>query len=278
MKKRIALLLTLTLLALTAFGCGNSDQNAATDNGVSPEQTKITIGVTAGPHEIIMNKVAELAAAEGLAVNVIVFSDYIQPNTQLAEGALDMNSMQHLPFLESTIADKNYELSNIGYNILIPMCILSEKVDNLADAPDGATVGIPNDTTNQARALNLLQAAGLIELNDPSSSTSTPADIKSNPHQINFVELEAGMLLPALPDFDYAVINSNYVVDAGLVPSEEALFVEPTENNPWVNIFACRTADVDNPAYQKLVAIYQTDEVAQFIAETYPGDAVLAAW
>lgn len=278
MKKKLALVLTTALLALslTACGGGNAAKTDAPQQS-APEKEKIVIGVTAGPHEIIMNHVAEEAAKQNLEVEVVVFSDYIQPNTQLAEGALNMNSMQHAPFFEKTVADKGYKLSNIGNNILIPMCILSDRYDKLDAIPDGATVGVPNDTTNEARALILLQSAGLIELSDPTSASATPADVTSNPHNLKFVELEAGMLLPALPDFDIAVVNSNYVVDAGIRPDEEALFVEPAEGNRWVNIFACRTEEADNAAYKKLIAIYQTEETRSFINETYHG-AVIGAW
>lgn len=274
LKRNAVLFLTLALTTLLSFGCSeNNDVQADSTDA----KEKIIIGVTAGPHETIMNYVKEAAAEQGLEIKIVSFHDYIQPNTQLAEGGLDMNAMQHLPFLENTIDKKGYALSNMGNNILIPMCILSEKINHLEELADHAVVGIPNDTTNQARALILLQSAGLITLSDPASATATPKDIISNPYNLQFQQLEAGLLLPALPDFDFAVINSNYAVDAGRVPGEEALYVESTENNPWVNIFVCRAGEEDTPAYQKLMEIYQTEEVKQFINETYQG-AVLAAW
>lgn len=273
MKKKTVLLITLALCAALSFGCGKQDAQtpAASDN-------TIVIGATGGPHEIIMNHVKELAKDQGLDVEVVVFSDYIQPNVQLNEGELDMNSMQHAPFLENTCREKGYDLSNIGENILIPMCILSDKLDDLADLPDGALIGLPDDTTNEARALKLLASAGLITLDENAGVMATPKDITDNPKNLKFHEMEAGLLLRTLSEFDAAVVNSNYVVEAGMIPSEEALFVEPTKNNPWVNIFACRTADKDNENFQKLISIYQSDAVKAFIAETYPGDAVLAAW
>lgn len=282
MKKKIALFLLTAFVASFIFGCGGSKQPVdSQETGATYETVKI--GVTAGPHETIMNKVKEIAETqgldkEGLKIEVIVFNDFIQPNTQLDQGALTMNAMQHAPFLENAIAEKGLKLSNIGSNILIPMCILSDKFDTLDAIPDGAVVGIPNDTTNLARALQLLASAGLIELPADADAMITTADIVANPHNLQFQEQEAGMLLRALPDFDFAVVNSNYVVEAGMTPSEEALFVEPTENNPWVNIFACQTGNEENPSIKKVIELYQTDEVKAFIAETYPGDAVLAAW
>lgn len=277
MKKKVLLLITLALCAALAFGCGN-DKSAQTPAGTDGENTKIVVGVTGGPHEMIMNKVKELAKEQGLDVEVVVFSDYIQPNVQLNEGELDMNAMQHAPFLENTCQEKGYELSNIGQNILIPMCILSDKLEDLADLADGALIGLPDDTTNEARALQLLASAGLITLDENAGIMATPKDITDNPKNLKFHEMEAGLLLPTLSEFDAAVVNSNYVVEAGMTPSNDALFVEPTENNPWVNIFACRSADKDNANFQKLISIYQSDAVKAFIAETYPGDAVLAAW
>ncbi len=276
MKKKTLLLITLALCAALSFGCGNKDAQTPAADGA--ESSKIVIGVTGGPHEIIMNHVKELAKDQGLDVEIVVFSDYIQPNVQLNEGEPDMNSMQHAPFLENTCQEKGYELSNIGENILIPMCILSDKIDDLTALPDGALIGLPDDTTNEARALKLLASAGLITLDENAGVMATPKNITDNPKNLKFHEMEAGLLLRTLSEFDAAVVNSNYVVEAGLTPSEEALFVEPTENNPWVNIFACRTADKDNENFKKLISIYQSDEVKAFIAETYPGDAVLAAW
>lgn len=276
MKKKTLLFITLALCAVLSFGCGSKDaQTPAADN---TSNNKIVIGVTGGPHEIIMNKVKDLAKDQGLDVEVVVFSDYIQPNVQLNEGELDMNSMQHAPFLENTCQEKGYELSNIGESILIPMCILSDKLDDLANLPDGALIGLPDDTTNEARALQLLASAGLITLDENAGVMATPKDITDNPKNLKFHEMEAGLLLRTLSEFDAAVVNSNYVVEAGMTPSADALFVEPTANNPWVNIFACRTADKDNENFKKLISIYQSDEVKAFIAETYPGDAVLAAW
>lgn len=283
MKKKIASILLAAFTASVAFGCGGgADKPAADAPAADAGYETVKIGVTGGPHETIMNKVKEISIEqgldkEGLEIEVVVFSDYIQPNTQLDQGALTMNAMQHAPFLENTIAEKGLKLSNIGTNILIPMCILSERIDSLDQVADGSVVGIPNDTTNMTRALQLLAAAGLIELPD-TDAMLTPADITANPYNLKFQEQEAGMLLRALPDFDFAVVNSNYVVAAGMTPSEEALYVESTENNPWVNIFACQEGNEDNPSIQKVIELYQTDEVKAFIEETYPGDAVLAAW
>ena len=157
MKKKTLLLITLALCAALSFGCGSKDAQTPAADGA--ESSKIVIGVTGGPHEIIMNHVKELAKDQGLDVEIVVFSDYIQPNVQLNEGELDMNSMQHAPFLENTCQEKGYELSNIGENILIPMCILSDKIDDLTALPDGALIGLPDDTTNEARALKLLASA-----------------------------------------------------------------------------------------------------------------------
>lgn len=277
MKKRTLLLTTLLLSATLTFGCGGNNA-ADNSNAEKTPDNKIVVGVTGGPHEEIMKKTAELAKAQDLDVEVVVFSDYIQPNTQLAEGELDMNAMQHAPFLENTIAEKGYDLANIGDNILIPMCILSEDYDSLDAIPDGALIGLPNDTTNEARALALLASAGLIELNPEAGIMATPKDIINNPKNLEFHELSAEMLLRALPEYGAAVVNSNYVVEAGLTPSEEALFVEPVENNPWVNVFACRSEDKDNENLKKLIGIYQSQEIADFITERYPGNAVLPAW
>lgn len=270
MKRNLTLLALTLILALLVTGCGG------TSNNDSQEEQKITVGVTGGPHERITGKVKELALEEGLEIEIIVFNDFIQPNLQLADGALDLNSFQHEPFLNKFMADRNLKLSVIGNTINFPMGIFSDKVEDVQDLEAGSKIGLPNDPTNRARGLILLETAGLIELKEGVGVEATLQDIAANPKNFELIELEAPMLLRALPDLGLAAINTNFVIDAGLDPIEESIFLEP-KDNPWVCVVVVREGEEENPLYQKFVEIYNSDVVKDFIDETFQGH-VIAAW
>src|SRR5690606_366728 len=174
------------------------------------------VGVTAGPHAQIMEFVKDIAAKDGLKIEVVEFSDYVQPNAALAAGDLDANSYQHLPYLEAQIADRGYKLSNVGYTITFPMGIYSQKVKTLDELKNGARVGIPNDPTNGGRALLVLESQGILKLNPDAGLKATPLDIVENPKKLHIVELDAAQLPRSLSDLDAAAVNGNYAASAGL--------------------------------------------------------------
>jgi D-methionine transport system substrate-binding protein len=273
-KKTHFLLIMLLALAtlLSACGSGNSDKSSA----ASGDQTKIKVGVTAGPHEQIMNKVKEIAKTQGLDIEVVVFNDYVLPNQALDKGNIDANSFQTIPYLEKFNEDHKTHIVEIGKTVTFPMGIYSTKYKKIEDIPEGGTVGIQNDPTNRARALLLYQAAGLIKLKDGVGNKATPQDIIENPKKLVFKELEAALLARTLQSLDAASINTNFAMEAGYNPKKDAIFAEGADS-PYVNIIAVNEKDKDNPVFQKLVQIYRSDEVKKFIEEEFDG-AVLPSW
>ncbi len=260
----LALVFTLALLA----GCGGQ-QAAAPDK-------PLKIGVTAGPHAEIMDVVKKVAEKDGLKIEVVEFNDYIQPNVALNQGDIDLNSYQHQPFLDNQIKDRGYQLVSIAKTVIFPMGIYSKKIKSIGEIQAGATVAIPNDPTNGGRALFVLEKAGLIKLKANASLSATAADIAENPKNLKIKELEAAQIPRSLEDVDFAAINTNYAVVAGLVPTRDALAIEDA-NSPYANVIAVRTKDKENPAYQKLLKAYQSDEVKKFIQEHFKG-SVVEAW
>ena len=215
------------------------------------------------------------AAKQGLNIEIVEFSDYIQPNIALDQKELNVNSFQHQPFLDNTVKDKGLKIQSIGKTILLPMAIYSNKYKDLKDIPNGATVAIPNDPTNGGRALLLLQQAGLITLKDGGNVKSSVADITSNPKNIDIRELEAAQIARSLNDVDVAAVNTNYAIPAGLNPQKDAVVVESTDS-PYANVIAVRTEDVNNETYQKLLKIYQSEPVRKFIQEEFKGSIIPA--
>ncbi|MGV8892593.1 MAG: MetQ/NlpA family ABC transporter substrate-binding protein [Burkholderiaceae bacterium] len=236
----------------------------------------IKIGVTGGPHAEIMEMVKKIAAKDGLNIQVVEFSDYIQPNAALAAGDLDANSFQHLPYMEAQIKDRGYKFTNIGYTITEPMGVYSKKLKSLTNLKAGARIGIPNDPTNGGRALLLLQSKGLFQLKANAGLQVTPLDIASNPKKIKIVELDAAQLPRSLQDFDAAVINGNYAQQAGLNPSTEAIAIE-SPKGPYANIIAVREQDKAKPWVAKLLKAYHSPEVKQFVLKQYK-NSVIVSW
>ncbi|RTZ42325.1 MetQ/NlpA family ABC transporter substrate-binding protein [Candidimonas sp. SYP-B2681] len=234
------------------------------------------IGVTGGPHAQILEFVKGIAAKDGLKIEVVEFSDYVQPNAALAAGDLDANSYQHLPYLDAQIKDRGYKLSNAGYTITFPMGIYSKKVKTLTDLPNGARVGIPNDPTNGGRALLVLQSQGLIKLKADAGLKATPLDIVENPKKLNIVELDAAQLPRSLSDLDAAAVNGNYAASAGLDPVKDAIAIEDAKG-PYANLIAVRTADKDQAWISKLVKAYHSPETKDFVNTTFK-NSVITAW
>jgi D-methionine transport system substrate-binding protein len=236
----------------------------------------LKVGVTAGPHAEIMEVVKQEAARQGLAVQIIEFSDYVQPNVALAAGDLDANSYQHQPYLDNANADRGYKLVSIGKTVIFPIGIYSKKVKSLDALKEGARIGIPNDPTNGGRALLLLQDNGLIKLKAGAGLKATPLDVAENPKKLRFIELDAAQLPRSLDDTDASAVNTNFAMQAGLDPKRDAIAQE-SPDSPYANVLAVREKDKDRPDLAKLAAAYHSQAVKDFIQTKYHG-AVIAAW
>lgn len=235
----------------------------------------LRVAASAVPHAEILNFVKPALAKEGVELDVKVFTDYVQPNVQVAEKRLDANFFQHQPYLDEFNKSRGTSLVSVGGVHVEPFGAYSSKIKDLKELPQGANVVIPNDATNGGRALLLLQKAGVITLKDPSNILSTPKDIAENPKGIKVRELEAATLPRVLTQVDLALINTNYALEAKLNPTEDALAIEGSDS-PYVNILVTREDNKDSPAVQKLVKALHSDEVKAFILEKYKGAVVPA--
>jgi D-methionine transport system substrate-binding protein len=237
----------------------------------SSNQT-LTVGATAVPHAELLNLVKDDLAAAGITLRVVEFSDYVQPNAALLAGDLDANFFQHLPYLESNPEWKNALVSAFGVHVE-PLGLYSNSARVIANLKRRATIAIPNDPTNGGRALLLLQANGLITLKPNTGLTATPLDIRRNPKNLRFQELEAAQLPRVLADVDAAVINGNYALEAGINPVEDSLIIEGADS-PYVNIVAVRKGSETDPRILALKTALQSQKVKDYIAATYNGGVV----
>ena len=269
LKKFIAPLL-VGVLAFAIAGCGtNTNQSSQT-----PKEIKI--GATAGPHAQVAEAVAKEAQKQGINLKVVEFSDYVTPDKALADGDIQLNAYQHVPFMENFNKQNGSDLVAIGKTILMPMGLYSNSVHSAADVPNGAIVAIPNDPTNGGRGLALLAKAGLITLKDGVGFKATVADITSNPKNLQIQELEAAQLPRSLDDVAVAAIPMNYVQSAGLNVEKQGFFLEPKDEPLAVMILAVRSQDKDNETYKKIADIYKSDTIKQFINETFKGSITSA--
>lgn len=277
MKKRNKFLLGLAGLTLAAalVGCGTKEDSKE-DQGKAIDENKIVVGVTSGPHEQIAEAAAKVAKEKGLEVELKSFSDYVLPNTSLAEGDLDANSYQHEPFLDTFNKDHDTDLVPVGKTILNPMGVYSEKYKSFDEIPDGATFGLPNDPTNGARALFVLQEAGYIKLKEGAGLTASIRDVEENKKNLKFIELEAAQIPKQLSEVDVAAINTNFALEAGINPKKDSILLESTES-PYVNYIVVRAENENDPTIKKFVEAYQSDEVRNFIEDEFKG-SVIASW
>lgn len=237
----------------------------------------VVIGVSPVPHGDIVNFVKEnLAPAAGLDIEVVEFTDYVQPNLALADGTIDANFFQHLPYLTDFNAQHGTELVSIAAVHIEPLGIYSRKIHSMDELGDGAVVAIPNDATNAGRALNLLAANGLITLKEGVGYSATPNDITANPKNLKITELEAAQLVRSLEDTAISVINGNYALEGGLAPLEDALALESGENNPYANILVVKSRRESENGLQILARLLTSPEVKQFIEEKYNGSVIPA--
>lgn len=283
MKKTLKQAVTVVLAgacALSLFGCGSKETEKAQESG----NVVVKVGVV-GEYNAQWDTVNELLADDGIKVELVKFTDYAAPNRALNDGEIDLNAFQHKAFLANDIAQKGYKLVSIGDTIIAPLAIYNnaDKISSMVDIKDGDVIAIPSDLTNGGRALKLLEAAGLIECDPAKGYTPTKADIVNYNTKIEIKEAESATLYNILPDCAAAIINGGNAFTAGLNPEHDAIFhedVNPERNEAvpqLINVIAAREADKDNEVYKKIVAAYQTPEVAKTIEEAYNG-AFLCTW
>ncbi|MCL2491912.1 MAG: MetQ/NlpA family ABC transporter substrate-binding protein [Coriobacteriia bacterium] len=278
MKYRKWLLVALALvLAFALVGCGGDDtttDDTTTDD--SSEVTTLRVGATASPHAEILEQVKEDLKAQGIDLEIIEFSDYVTPNTALDSGELDANFFQHVPYLDDFNSENGTDLVSVLPIHFEPLTIYAGQSDDLKSIADGATIAIPNDTTNEARALLLLEAEGLISLKEGVGIAATPADIVDNAHNIKFVEAEAAALPRLLDDADFAVINGNFALSAG-IDSALALASESADSEAadmYANVLVVKAGNENDAGIQKLISALKSDSVRTFINESYDGVVV----
>lgn len=250
MKKKSKFLVGLAslTLAVALAGCGSKDDSKGAGEAIN--ENKIVVGVTSGPHEQIAEVAAKVAQENGLEVELKSFSDYVLPNTALAQGDLDANSYQHEPFLDTFNKDHDTDLVPVGKTILNPMGVYSEKYKSLDEIPDGATFGLPNDPTNGARALFVLQEAGYIKLKEGTGLTASIHDVEENKKNLKFIELEAAQIPKQLSEVDVAAINTNFALEAGINPKADSILLESTDS-PYVNYIVVRAENKEDPTIKK---------------------------
>lgn len=238
-------------------------------------QEALRVGASPVPHAEILEFVRPALKAQGVDLQVKVFTDYVQPNLAVDDRQLDANFFQHKPYLDSFNKERKTRVVPVpGGSVHVePFGAYSKKIRNVAELRQGATVAIPNDPSNSGRALVLLQKQGLIRLKDPANILATARDVADNPRKLVFRELEAAQLPRALDDVDLALINTNYALEARLVPTRDALFIEGADS-PYANFLAARPDNADSPAIRKLVAALHTPEVRKFIQDKYKGAIV----
>ena len=259
-------------VALGVSGCASTASDSATEAG---SDGPVRIGVV-GAGDPYWATYVEAAAAEGIEVELVDFTEYTQPNPALSADELDLNQFQHIIYLATYNVSSADDLQPIGATAIYPLGLYSSQYDDVADIPEGATVAVPNDESNQARGLLVLQSAGLIELEDGGSIFSTVADVLPE-SKVTVEALDAAFTATSLPDVAAAIVNNDFVADAGLSFDDAIATDDPSDPNavPYVNIFAAKAADADNPTYQRLVEIFQTDQaVLDGLQEASGGTAV----
>lgn len=283
MKKALLTFFSLTLILVLA-ACGNNNSssdssNAAATNAPSntsaAEPVTLVVGASPVPHAEILKAIAPLLEAQGIKLEIKEFTDYVQPNVQLAEKQLDANFFQHQPYLDDQNKKNGTDLVSVAAVHVEPFGAYSKKVKSIDELKDGATIAIPNDPTNGGRALILLAKNGLIKLKDETNITSTKADITENKKNFKFLEMEAAMLPRQLDEVDLALINTNYALEANLVPTKDALFIEGGDS-PYANILVARPDNKDSDAIKKLAAALTSPEAKKFIEEKYNGSIIPA--
>lgn len=260
--------LTLALGLLVTTACG-------TDASKAEETEPIKIGVVGEVNEV-WDFVKEKLAADGVEIELIKFSDYATPNVALAEGELDLNSFQTKIFMDSFNEDHGENLVAIADTVIAPLGIYSSSIQDISEIKENDVIAIPNDVSNEGRALLLLQTAGLIEVDPSKGQIPVVEDITSNPLNLTFETLDSSQTARALDDVTASVINSGMAVDAGFIPTEDAVFLEPVteSSDPYYNAIVSREEDKDNEVFKKIIEAYQAEDTKEVIAETSKGSSI----
>ncbi len=301
MKKSVVATLLAAVLAVgTLSACGSSAEQAApaaaetsaeavTEAAAETEaaQTEaaaeteskgtITVAATSVPHAEILEAAKPILAEQGWDLQITEFQDYVQPNEVVEAGDFDANYFQHVPYLDSFNEEKGTHLVAVGNIHYEPLGIYPGTESDLNAISDGATIAVPNDTTNEARALLLLQDNGLITLKDGAGIEATVKDIAENPHNIKFTELEAAQVSRVLPEVSFAVLNGNYALEAGLNAQTDALATETSDSEAaktYVNVIVVKEGNENNEGVKALVDVLKSDEIKKFINDTYQGSVV----
>lgn len=272
MKKLLILAVSIfVLIAAAACGTDNGDSKKASGNSSAEKTVKVGISPAEQPTWELMKK---LAKKQNINIQIVKFNDYVQPNLALSNGDLDINAFQTVIYFDAFKKQHNLDLTAIGTTAIWPMGIYSKKVKSVKDIKAGDQIIVPNDATNLGRALALLQKAGLIKMKSSFDGTQGLAYIKSNPKNLKITPVEAGQTPRGLDDATAAIINCDMAINAHLNPTTDPIFSEDASNNAYVNIIAAQTKDKNDKTLQKIVDIYHTKQVSDFIKKQYKGAAV----
>lgn len=274
-----AVLVATTAFALALTACGTDsdpDTGGSGDGAAADPAEPLSVAASPVPHAGILEFVRDnLAEEAGLELDIREVTDYVTPNTLVNDGDVDANFFQHKPYLDDFNAQQGTDIVPVINVHLEPLGLYSSQLTSADELGDGSSLAIPNDATNGGRALQLLASEGLIELADGVGAEATLGDVTED-NGITFQELEAASLPRALEDFDAAIINGNYALEADLAPAEDALILEAAEGNPYANFLAVRSGNEDDPRVQTLAELLNSDEVRQYIDDTYQGSVVPA--
>ena len=264
----IAALGIVLAFGLAACGGSSSSSSGSASASAASDDKVIKVAASPTPHAVILNEaVAPQVEKAGYKLEVVEFTDYVLPNTATEDGEVDANYFQHIPYLDKFNEENGTHLVNVAAVHIEPMSVYAGKTASFDELADGATVAVPNDTTNEARALALLQKAGLIELNDPNDLAATPKDIKSNPKNLQFKEVEAATVPTILPDVDIAVINTNYAIGANL--SKDLILITESAESPYVNVLVVKEGNENSEKTKVLIDAISSQEVKDYIAANF---------
>jgi D-methionine transport system substrate-binding protein len=263
--KFLKTVVTISLAALLLFGCGAKEA----------DQKTLKVGATPVPHSELLNLIKPELEKQGITLEIVEFTDYVTPNLALDDGEIDANFFQHVPYMESFSSEHGLDLVSAGTVHVEPLGLYSKTFKNLTDIPEGSVIAIPNDPTNEGRALLLLQANGLIKLSTDAGLEATEADIIENKLKLVFKPIDAAQLPRTLDDVAGAVINTNYALEADLNPAEDAVIIEGSES-PYANIVTVKAGRLEDETIKALVKALQSETVKAYILEQYKGSVVPA--
>lgn len=261
----------LALLLASALALGG----LAAGPAAAQDSKAIKVGIISGEDEDVWRVVVAEGEKRGLAIETVVFNDYTQPNEALERGEIDANAFQHQPYLENQIKTQGYHIVPVGYTGVWPIGLYSQQVKNVAELPEGATVGVPNDPSNEGRALRVLQNEGLIKLKEGTGILATVTDITENPKKLAIKELDAGIVGRSVADLDAAVVNTDWALKSGLTPADR-IAQEPVADNPYRNFIAVKAGTENEPWVKELVASYQNEAVKAEFDRVYKGTGISA--